>query len=288
MRFSPFALLSLSLAALVSAETIDGLVKRTNDQYCGCISGSLQLNSWFKGRSVTAGSLQEICLCESDISAYIDSDSACKNGINMIGRGNIVTAITGMIQRSSGSKQCSYPDNAKAQCSRSNKCDFQCENGFSKGTKDGKSACVCPSSKSVCGNGQCKNSCPTTRPYLEKRDRLYWGKHMQRTCRPGWTACGIPGGRKNDWECVDTQNDLESCGGCPFITSSLTSDIAGVDCTTLPGVANVACVRGACSVNKCMPGFKISRSGQHCEVDEREATGPFKTPLQVFEGSLFE
>eukprot|EP00914_Ancora_sagittata_P010696 GHVO01020792.1.p1 GENE.GHVO01020792.1~~GHVO01020792.1.p1 ORF type:complete len:195 (-),score=12.47 GHVO01020792.1:187-771(-) len=190
-----------------------------------------------------------------------------------------------MIRKSSGSQACKFHQVAKPKCSKSNKCDFECEKGFSKITQSGNPTCACPANKAICNDGTCQNSCPSAVPG-HKRDHLHWGKHKQQSCKPGWTACGISGGRKNDWECVNTHDDLESCGGCPFDTTSLTSDVIGVDCTTLPGVADVSCVSGICDVTKCMEGFEISRSGQHCEIDERKARGGFGSTLQIMENVL--
>lgn len=55
---------------------------------------------------------------------------------------------------------------------------------------------------------------------LTKAEKIEWkalqGKRIgQRLgCRDGWEACGVFGGSRNAWECVDTMNDLESCA--PF------------------------------------------------------------------------
>lgn len=51
------------------------------------------------------------------------------------------------------------------------------------------------------------------------------------------------------YECVDVQRDLEACGGCPGVD--------GVDCTSLEGVNDVACVRGECEVRSCERGYRL-------------------------------
>lgn len=72
--------------------------------------------------------------------------------------------------------------------------------------------------------------------------------------------------------CVSWMTDDSMCvfivgGGCPIdLLSSESRAGLGVDCTTLPGVADVSCIAGGCAVHKCLKGYKVSRSGQHCEV----------------------
>jgi hypothetical protein len=39
-------------------------------------------------------------------------------------------------------------------------------------------------------------------------------------------------------QCIDTMTKLDACGGCP--------QAGGMDCSELPGIAEVACVAGAC------------------------------------------
>ena len=53
-------------------------------------------------------------------------------------------------------------------------------------------------------------------------------------------------------------------GGCmtPFGAFSP----VGVDCTAIPGVADVACHGGACAVKRCAPGYEVSMDGTFCLV----------------------
>ena len=41
----------------------------------------------------------------------------------------------------------------------------------------------------------------------------------------------------------------------------------GVDCTSLPGVADVSCMSGSCYIRKCMPGYQLSIDNSEC-MDE--------------------
>ncbi|KAF7339463.1 hypothetical protein MSAN_02160600 [Mycena sanguinolenta] len=59
-------------------------------------------------------------------------------------------------------------------------------------------------------------------------------------CPTGLDACPIPGGAVNDYECIDTAVELESCGGCASLDQ-------GQDCTAIPGAWNVGCEQGRCA-----------------------------------------
>ncbi|KAJ7369048.1 hypothetical protein DFH08DRAFT_678203 [Mycena albidolilacea] len=104
-------------------------------------------------------------------------------------------------------------------------------------------------------NGQCLPgpSCPTVRPPLPRRARS--------ECPEGLTSCPVPGRSFGGWDCIDTRNDLESCGGCMY---SVSSETAGQDCTALLGVNDVSCIKGQCAVRKCMLGYKLYEDHTHC------------------------
>ena len=38
----------------------------------------------------------------------------------------------------------------------------------------------------------------------------------------------------------------------------------GEDCSSLPGVADVACIAGQCTVQRCLPGYVPARDRTHC------------------------
>lgn len=56
-------------------------------------------------------------------------------------------------------------------------------------------------------------------------------------------------------------NPLLASTSAPSLDDLLTF---GTDCTALPGVADVACVRGECSILRCEHGWTISSGGQRC------------------------
>lgn len=67
-------------------------------------------------------------------------------------------------------------------------------------------------------------------------------------------AAKCPGGLKRcphyaglgGFECVDTQSDPESCGGC----LGFDAESDGVDCTAIPYVNRVSCRRGHCVIRE--------------------------------------
>ena len=66
---------------------------------------------------------------------------------------------------------------------------------------------------------------------------------------------GSTGGRGflKAYECVDVQNDLESCGGCVMDDSPFGERTAdgGRDCSAIPNVDAVTCRRGECVIREC-------------------------------------
>ncbi|KAI5477361.1 hypothetical protein MNV49_006426 [Pseudohyphozyma bogoriensis] len=80
-----------------------------------------------------------------------------------------------------------------------------------------------------------------------------------RLCPEGFEACAS----KVGFECVNINEDLESCGGCPGTAES-------VDCTALSGVSSVACTAGACIVSGCDIGFELIAADEigpaHCDI----------------------
>ncbi|WVQ65394.1 uncharacterized protein L199_003570 [Kwoniella botswanensis] len=92
------------------------------------------------------------------------------------------------------------------------------------------------------------------------REALDSAKRAQQDQCPGkMTACLVPGLEQNDaWECIDTQNDLESCGGCIHGAYNNATASVGVSCLK-PGVklGAATCVAGQCLVSECKDGLKL-------------------------------
>lgn len=60
-----------------------------------------------------------------------------------------------------------------------------------------------------------------------------------------------------DYECVEFDTDLQSCGGCSSI------DIRH-DCSAIEDASDVACVFGECKVQTCEEGFTLSSNATSC------------------------
>ncbi|WVW81151.1 hypothetical protein I302_103142 [Kwoniella bestiolae CBS 10118] len=76
-------------------------------------------------------------------------------------------------------------------------------------------------------------------------------------CPKGLTACQV-GGANGAYECIDTNSELEACGGCLYGTLGSTNTTVGQDCTTIPAVlGGVTCENGQCRAYKCKPGYKL-------------------------------
>jgi hypothetical protein len=112
---------------------------------------------------------------------------------------------------------------------------------------------------------------------------------VKRPCQLGLQYCPIYGKWSGgsfikNYECMDVQHDLESCGGCVH-NDSLDGDVnrsGGRDCSLIPGVDTVRCVQGRCvigestpvriypkrssdTVDKCSWGYSISVDKSSCE-----------------------
>ncbi|THH17010.1 hypothetical protein EW146_g3729 [Bondarzewia mesenterica] len=78
-------------------------------------------------------------------------------------------------------------------------------------------------------------------------------------CPTGLDACPIVNASRltSDYECLDTTQELESCGGC-------LSTGAGQDCTAIQGAWNVGCAQGSCAIYNCMTGYRLSADHKTC------------------------
>ncbi|KAA1468242.1 hypothetical protein DENSPDRAFT_857172 [Dentipellis sp. KUC8613] len=111
---------------------------------------------------------------------------------------------------------------------------------------------------------QCQPSGPSSPPSAppSKPSGHHYKKratHKSRTaslCPSDLTACPISG-LSSAWECVDVQQELESCGGCVIGGE-------GQDCTAIKGAWNVGCEQGSCKVYTCMNGYKLSSDNKTC------------------------
>ncbi|OBZ68560.1 Protein priA [Grifola frondosa] len=204
----------------------------------------------------------DLCLCLSGIPALMATNPLVITATALDGQTAIKAVLTDMVNSAKDHETCSYPDNADASCIKGNPCGFSCTNGFTPQPASKPTDCVCNAPNKVC-NGVCGNfkSCPSGK--LKRREV---DLHKRATCAKGLTACGVYGwtsARSTEvWECIDTTSDLESCGGCAIPLGSAPAQ--GIDCTAIPGVADVSCNAGSCLVNRCLPGYLLSSDGTFC------------------------
>lgn len=69
-------------------------------------------------------------------------------------------------------------------------------------------------------------------------------------CPAKETACPISS-NSTSHECVDTQTEITSCGGCESLNE-------GENCLTIEGADEVGCERGYCRVFSVLPGYVIN------------------------------
>ncbi|KAG8964073.1 hypothetical protein FRC05_004300 [Tulasnella sp. 425] len=86
-------------------------------------------------------------------------------------------------------------------------------------------------------------------------------------CTKGFEACPRFSGR-GGFDCVDTENDPEACGGCP----SDDGQGSGTDCTAIKGVSVTRCVKRSCVIDSCRKGWVKSLDGTSC-VSASHPTG---------------
>ncbi|GFZ47273.1 hypothetical protein JCM24511_05016 [Saitozyma sp. JCM 24511] len=114
------------------------------------------------------------------------------------------------------------------------------------------------------GNGLVLQRDLRPRASTAKRRQIYQENKRKRGaavahCPAPLTACAIPG-HAEGFECIDTTAELESCGGCTAgVFGDSNTTVAGVDCSTLPGVrlGGTTCTSGLCEVTRCRKGWTL-------------------------------
>lgn len=104
------------------------------------------------------------------------------------------------------------------------------------------------------GSSKCTPT-PSKRPYPRSRQGLL-------ACTlSGFAKCRIMTGSAV-FECVDTQNTLDSCGGCVGLKND--NENTGRDCSTIENADVVRCSKGRCVVDKCRNGYKVGMGDDSC------------------------
>ncbi|WVF72445.1 hypothetical protein IAT40_007260 [Kwoniella sp. CBS 6097] len=99
-----------------------------------------------------------------------------------------------------------------------------------------------------------------------ERERARRNNMDHAICPDDMTACNVLGGHGLSYECLDVQQELESCGGClhgGFRTHSdqrPANTPQGVDCTRSLGVdpRGITCEQGKCVTYSCDDGYVLA------------------------------
>ncbi|CUA70137.1 hypothetical protein RSOLAG22IIIB_00485 [Rhizoctonia solani] len=235
----------------------------------------------------------QLCACVGVASTLIKENSSLYIASKVLGEADIKSKLAAAIQIGQGKRTCTYPDYAIPSCSTKDLCNFNCPNDRMKVNGE----CVCKQGYHDC-NGKCApatqacssqgpkppyGGCPKCRsvhPISSEKNKRSgrgtpnWARRSLSSahCPAGTEMCGVLG-RPDAWECLNVDEDLESCGGCayPFFPSQQT----GVDCSAIPGVEVVACRKGLCEVTKCISNWTISADGHACEPSEHARNRKF-------------
>ncbi|WWC97775.1 hypothetical protein V866_004661 [Kwoniella sp. B9012] len=95
------------------------------------------------------------------------------------------------------------------------------------------------------------------------KERLIRIKNRKRALCPGkMTACVVQG-VSDSFECIDTTQELESCGGCSVGEFNVHNTTLGIDCTALPGVPRgaITCSNSKCTAYACKKGWILASDG---------------------------
>ncbi|KAL0947917.1 hypothetical protein HGRIS_010550 [Hohenbuehelia grisea] len=248
------ALMTVISSSMNGVYALDQLLGRALVDICAEVNAPLSIKLPLLP-PVVYGNI-DACLCLSTLPSFLQANVVTRLAINAVGLSVVTSAVQALINTSPSKQQCTYPDHSLGQCIEGNPCSFTCTDGYTA-MPPGNFPTSCDCQGTIQPNGQCLQApCPSgvcERAIRRRRTTL---------CRKGFSPCGTLGRGAKAYDCVDTQNDLESCGGCtvPFSDDEAT----GVDCSAIPGIADVACIKGGCAVSRCMPGFSVSHDRKSC------------------------
>ncbi|WWC85466.1 uncharacterized protein L201_000330 [Kwoniella dendrophila CBS 6074] len=139
---------------------------------------------------------------------------------------------------------CTYPDNAVPNSCGS--CSYTCYTDNTVTYVQCGNFCVLQGTACVSGIPQTQN-----------QRRSVYKDATRSICPRNKEVCEISFGssRKSSlFECINTQTDLESCGGCMIPAKG---KLAGQDCTSIPNISAVSCQSGQCVVESCEKGYTL-------------------------------
>ncbi|KAG1840665.1 hypothetical protein C8R48DRAFT_740264 [Suillus tomentosus] len=239
---------------------------------CGSLNSDLVLNEVIDsyGNPTVAGHI-EACLCLSDVGKFVESNAVAQQAVELLyDESKVEALISDMVTGLPTASHCSYPDHARALCTDSNPCDFECADGYLAFPSERPTSCKCPDNFMEC-DGKCGpfTVCPSKAP-PSRRDN-------EPQCAAGRTMCGVPGTSTGQpWKCVDITTDPTTCGGCVEACPFGHAPVTGVNCTDIKGVIpdTVSCGNGRCIVKDCAEGFVVSSASDTCiPVSDRVTAG---------------
>ncbi|KAG8943609.1 hypothetical protein FRC04_002770 [Tulasnella sp. 424] len=189
--------------------------------------------------------------------------TACPKGTfnNVVGAKSCCDCCAGWYSDSTGSTSCDQcPSSRKYSAVRSDN-NNDCKTTRSQGIFQPQ----LPDYTTSCGM-VADNVCPNTTGSGPQGTAIS-RKRRDVQCTKGFEACPRFSGR-GGFDCVDTENDPEACGGCP----SDDGQGSGTDCTAIKGVSVTRCVKRSCVIDSCRKGWVKSLDGTSC-VSASHPTG---------------
>ncbi|KIO29695.1 hypothetical protein M407DRAFT_21121 [Tulasnella calospora MUT 4182] len=261
---APTVLVAAFFAGLVLAERCQPGEYRDNSGKChDCADGYISSNASPNGQP--AYSCEPCPAGQSSNPAHTQCQKCEPGTANGVEGGTCEKCEPGYFNNVSGAKSCCqccsgfYSNNPRTHC---NKCAESKPYSFPGSNKNDD--CVKPKDRTtepepvdscdMVADNVCPNPTgggPVGTAITRKKRTIY--------CTKGFDSCPHYSGR-GGFECVDTQNDPESCGGCV----SLDVKGKGTDCTAIDGVSVSRCVKGSCVIDSCGKGYAKSLDGSSC------------------------
>ncbi|OCF42311.1 hypothetical protein I317_03814 [Kwoniella heveanensis CBS 569] len=97
------------------------------------------------------------------------------------------------------------------------------------------------------------------RRQLRERMAIARNRALLAVCPNELTACRVSSDDDTSFECIDTQSELESCGGCVYGEYNNATAILGTDCGTSTGTSlgGATCLKGKCVSFACKAGYVL-------------------------------
>ncbi|KAM6495464.1 hypothetical protein JOM56_008170 [Amanita muscaria] len=105
----------------------------------------------------------------------------------------------------------------------------------------------------------CTATCPTgSRRRRRSEPKINTNPDLSiRNCSQDQTSCPITSSVGSNHECVNTQTDLDNCGGCAALGQ-------GQICGKQAGVLTASCISGTCQTYSCRSGYTLDTTTGKC------------------------